>query len=55
MKELRVRDIENMKAIGGYDDYLKGLNANRNASIDYLLYLENLQVSHTTFLYYYIT
>ncbi|XP_953511.1 uncharacterized protein TA11085 [Theileria annulata] len=43
VKELRVRDIENMKVIGGYDDYLKSLNANRNTSVDHLLYLENLQ------------
>ncbi|UKJ90024.2 hypothetical protein MACJ_003282 [Theileria orientalis] len=43
MKELRVRDIESLKYIGGYDEYLKGLKANRNASMDYLLYLENLK------------
>ncbi|BAM41672.1 uncharacterized protein TOT_040000053 [Theileria orientalis strain Shintoku] len=43
MKELRVRDVESLKYIGGYDEYLKGLKANRNASMDYLLYLENLK------------
>ncbi|UKK03010.2 hypothetical protein MACK_003112 [Theileria orientalis] len=43
MKELRVRDIESLKYIGGYDEYLKGIKANRNASMDYLLYLENLK------------
>ncbi|EDO08528.1 S1 RNA binding domain family protein [Babesia bovis T2Bo] len=41
LSRLNTRDLERMKVIGGYDDLLSELGCGRNASVEYVKYLQN--------------
>ncbi|GBE58536.1 RNA-binding S1 domain-containing protein [Babesia ovata] len=41
LQSLQANDLEKMRMIGGYDDLLKEVGADRNASTAYVMYLQN--------------